>query len=68
MQQTTLKVTGMTCQHCVAAVTKALQQVPGVTATDVRLEQGQATVDGAADPAALLAAVTEEGYSAKLED
>ncbi|MEJ2346675.1 MAG: heavy metal-associated domain-containing protein [Gammaproteobacteria bacterium] len=68
MQQTTLKVTGMTCQHCVAAVTKALQQVPGVTTADVSLKQGQATIDGSADPAALLAAVKEEGYSAELKD
>lgn len=68
MQQTTLKVTGMTCQHCVSAVTKALEQVPGVTAANVSLEQGQATVDGAADPSALLAAVKEEGYSAEVTD
>ena len=68
MQQTTLKVTGMTCQHCVAAVANALQQVPGVTAADVSLERGQATVDGSADPAALLAAVKEEGYTAELKD
>jgi len=61
----TLKVTGMTCGHCVAAVTKALQKVPGVEGVEVSLERGQAVVRGAADPQALIAAVKKEGYGAE---
>ncbi|MGA7799550.1 MAG: cation transporter [Gammaproteobacteria bacterium] len=65
MSAITLKVTGMTCGHCVAAVTKALQQVPGVESADVSLEEGQAVVQGAADATALIEAVKEEGYGAE---
>jgi copper chaperone len=66
MEATTIKVTGMTCGHCVAAVTKALQKVPGVQAADVSLEKAQAIVKGSADAQALIAAVREEGYEAAL--
>jgi copper chaperone CopZ len=65
--QTTIKVTGMTCSHCVAAVTKALRKVPGVEQAEVSLEQKQARVTGDADTQALLAAVKEEGYEAQLQ-
>jgi copper chaperone len=66
MEATTIKVTGMTCGHCVAAVTKALQKVPGVEAADVSLEKAQALVKGNADAQALIAAVKAEGYEATL--
>lgn len=62
---TTLKVDGMTCMHCVGAVKKALEQVPGVEAAEVSLEKGQAVVTGEADVQAMVAAVKEEGYSAE---
>ncbi|MCW8908868.1 MAG: cation transporter [Sedimenticola sp.] len=64
---TKLKVTGMTCMHCVGAVKKALEQVPGVDSAEVSLEPGQAVVTGSADTTALVAAITEEGYSAEVE-
>ena len=41
----TLNVTGMMCQHCVAHVKKALEGVDGVSAVDVNLEAGTATVE-----------------------
>jgi copper chaperone len=64
---TELKIDGMTCGHCVAAVTKALQAVPGVERAEVSLAEGRATVthEGSLDTKALIAAVEEEGYSAK---
>ena len=46
MQATTLNVSGMTCNHCVMAVTKALSEVAGVEAADVSLEKAQAVVKG----------------------
>ena len=64
---TTLKVNGMTCMHCVGAVKKALEQVPGVEAAEVSLEKGQAEVTGDADVQAMVAAVKEEGYSAEAQ-
>lgn len=63
---TTIRVDGMTCMHCVGAVTRALEKVPGVTKAEVSLEQKRATVTGDTDPAALVAAVKEEGYGASL--
>lgn len=61
-----LKIDGMTCGHCVAAVKKALEAVPGVEAARVDLNEGRAEVTGAADTEALVAAVEEEGYDARL--
>ncbi|HKI56396.1 MAG TPA: cation transporter [Trueperaceae bacterium] len=61
---TNLKVEGMTCHHCVMAVTKALESVAGVTSAKVDLDNGSAVVDGDADVQAMIAAVQEEGYRA----
>ncbi len=66
MQTITLKVTGMTCAHCVATVTKALEKVPGVESAKVSLEKEEAMVEGTADLQALIEAVHEEGYGAQL--
>jgi copper chaperone len=66
MEATTLKVTGMTCNHCVMAVTKALKSVSGVEAADVSLEKAQAVVQGGADAQSLIAAVKDEGDEAAL--
>lgn len=62
-----LKITGMTCGHCVKAVTEALSAVAGVNrVAEVSLEQGAARVEGDADATQLIAAVEEEGYEAVL--
>lgn len=64
---TKLKIEGMTCGHCVKAVTEALAEVPGVDKViDVSLEQKQAEVSGNPDPAALVSAVAEAGYEARV--
>jgi len=63
--ETKLKVTGMTCMHCVGAVKKALEAVEGVDSAEVSLEAGQAVVTGDADVTVLVAAVREAGYSAE---
>ncbi|HXU24338.1 MAG TPA: heavy metal-associated domain-containing protein [Tepidiformaceae bacterium] len=60
-----LEVRGMTCDHCVHAVTNALKEVPGVASASVDLEHGSATVEGDnLDSKALIAAIEEEGYEA----
>ena len=66
-QTTTLSITGMTCQHCVAAVSKALQAVPGVENAQVDLAQGKAVVGGSAPAQVLIDAVTQAGYTAKAQ-
>ncbi len=38
-----ITVKGMTCGHCVAAVTKALEELPGVSQVQVDLPTGQVT-------------------------
>lgn len=63
---TNLKVEGMTCRHCVVAVTKALESVAGVEGARVDLASGSAVVEGEADVQAMIAAVREEGYRASL--
>ena len=42
--QTTDTVEGMTCGHCVAAVTEEVKQIPGVTDVAVTLEDGRLVV------------------------
>lgn len=60
-----LTVSGMSCQHCVAAVEEALRDVPGVERVEVDLDRACATVEGAGlDTAALRAAVADAGYDA----
>ncbi len=58
----TLKVSGMSCMHCVARVEKAIAAVDGVTDVKVSLENGEATVDGNFDVAAAVKAVADAGY------
>ncbi len=44
MENATLNVRGMTCQGCVASVTRVLKAVPGVSDVVVTLQPGTATV------------------------
>jgi copper chaperone len=41
----TIKVKGMSCDHCVMAVTKALEGIDGVKNVKVNLKKGEATFD-----------------------
>ena len=54
-------VEGMMCQNCVKHVTKALNDLPGVTAT-VDLDSKTAIVTGEVSDDAIRAAITEAGY------
>ncbi|MGD0229315.1 MAG: copper ion binding protein [Syntrophorhabdales bacterium] len=45
MTDTTLKIEGMTCQHCVMRVKKAVDQVPGVSRADVAIGSARITYD-----------------------
>ena len=65
MSTATFTVSGMTCSHCVTAVTEEVGAVPGVTDVAVDLESGALTVtsDQPVDDAAIAAAVDEAGYA-----
>jgi copper chaperone len=41
----TVKIKGMSCQHCVMAVTKALSGIEGIRNVKVNLEKGEASFD-----------------------
>jgi len=61
---TTYKVDGMTCGHCVAAVSTEVAAVPGVETVTVDLATGALTITSTApvDVDVLRAAVDEAGY------
>jgi copper chaperone len=61
-------VEGMTCDHCVNAVTTAVRALPGVTAVDVDLASGHVAVstDAPVDDNAVRAAVDEAGYALRV--
>jgi copper chaperone len=65
MSTATYTVVGMTCGHCVTAVTEEVSAVPGVTAVDLDLASGGLTVSSTApvDDGAVRAAVEEAGYA-----
>ncbi len=64
MSTTTYTVEGMTCDHCVRAVTEEVAKLGGVTDVDVDLTSGRVAVtsDRPVDDAAFVAAVDEAGY------
>jgi copper chaperone len=60
----TYRVTGMTCDHCVAAVRQEIGAIDGVTRVTVELATGTVTVDSdhPVDNRAVAVAVEEAGY------
>ncbi|ELZ38423.1 Heavy metal transport/detoxification protein [Halorubrum saccharovorum DSM 1137] len=60
----TITVEGMSCEHCEQSVTEALEGVDGVESATADRERESATVEGDADPDALVSAVSEAGYDA----
>ena len=60
---TSYTVTGMTCEHCVRAVSSEIGEIPGVTGVDVDLDSGRVEVHGEGfTDEAVAAAVDEAGY------
>jgi len=61
---TTYAVEGMSCEHCVNAVTNEVKGVAGVTGVAVDLADGSVRVTSteALDDAAIAAAIDEAGY------
>jgi copper chaperone len=59
-----IKIKGMSCQHCVMAATKALAALDGVKDVKVELKSGVATYEEvkAVDPKVVAEAVKKAGY------
>lgn len=68
MSQVQLKIDGMSCGHCVAAVENSLKAISGVENVTVDLDSGSAIVEGTADIQILLSAIEQEGYEARVAD
>lgn len=64
---TNYRISGMTCDHCVASVTEEVSEVQGVTRVSVDLAGGRMVVSGAAGEEDVRAAVAEAGYEAEPE-
>ncbi|MBA1190486.1 heavy-metal-associated domain-containing protein [Pseudomonas entomophila] len=60
----TFQVQGMSCGHCVKAVTRALQAHDAEAVVDVDLASGRVSVTSALSADQILAAITDEGYQA----
>ena len=61
---TSYTVSGMTCSHCVSAVTEEVTKIAGVTDVQVDLASGAVTIasESGVDDGAVRAAVDEAGY------
>lgn len=68
MTRATLKISGMTCGHCVRTVTDALERVDGVEEARVDLDSGRAVIDfdeRRTSSRVLANVVMDEGYMAE---
>lgn len=68
MENTTIKIGGMSCQGCVRNITGVLTALPGVSQAEVLLEAGEARV--AFEPqrvsrAELIGAIEDAGFDAE---
>lgn len=57
----TFTVVGMTCEHCVRAVTDEVAKIDGVIAVDVDLGSGLVTVESSLD-------VTDDEFGAAIDE
>ncbi|MGH9137784.1 MAG: heavy-metal-associated domain-containing protein [Acidimicrobiales bacterium] len=64
MTSATYAVRGMTCSHCVNAVSTEIAKLPGINDVGVELDSGTVTVNSEQplDPDAVRAAVDQAGY------
>ncbi len=67
MNVKTYTVDGMSCEHCLNAVTTEVGKLPGVTGVDVDLRTGTVTItsDAPVDDEAVRTAVDEAGYAVR---
>ncbi len=56
-------VEGMSCQHCVAAVTKAIQALDPDARVQIELQSGRVKVDSKQKADTLSTAIADAGYT-----
>ena len=66
MIRTTLKIDGMSCNHCKASAEKAIRSVAGVENVEVDLPKGVAYVEGSHQEADIISAIEAAGFSCRL--
>ncbi|MDR5771857.1 MULTISPECIES: heavy-metal-associated domain-containing protein [unclassified Caballeronia] len=62
---TEFEVQGMSCQHCVAAVTRSIHEIDPQAQVRVDLERGRVTVESSQTNEALIDAIDDAGYTVK---
>ena len=66
MSKLELDIEGMSCGHCVAAVSEALQELPGVNVEHVRIGSAALSYEPAqVSPEQIVLAVEDAGYTAQ---
>ena len=55
-------VNGMTCGHCVRAITAAVARRDAAAAVEINLESGRVDIDSRLPRGELARVITEEGY------
>lgn len=68
MSATTIKATGLTCEHCAMSVREEVSEIENVNEVNVEIVNGgESTVtinhDGELDPAKVDAAIAEAGFN-----
>ncbi len=57
-----IQVEGMKCQHCAGSVTKALEELEGISHVQVDLEKKQVSFEGEADHESVKKAIERKGF------
>jgi copper chaperone len=63
MQKNKVMIDGMSCQHCVGAVTNAIKSLKGVESVTVSLDDKAAYIEGEFDMDELRKAIENAGYT-----
>jgi copper chaperone len=67
VQHLSLEISGMSCRHCVLAVTNALKQVDGVEVESVEVGRARVLFDSARTASdTVIRAVSDAGYGVQL--
>ena len=65
MRRVTVHITGMSCGHCLQAVTQALTSQPGIELESLRMGRAEVRYDDRiTSPAMIESLITAAGYSA----
>jgi len=60
---TTIKISGMRCQHCVKATRQALEALAGVSNVSIDLDKGEASFEGEVPLETVKEAIVKIGFA-----